>query len=890
VPRVLVELGTHNGVSYAAFCQAVARGGLATRCHAVGTWRGDAHAGLDGPDILDELRRFHDERFGAFSSLLQTTFNEALDHFEDRSIDLLHIDGLPTYEAVRRVFESWLPKLSDKAVVLFHDINVRDGDSGVARLWAELCQQYPGFAFVHGYGLGVMAVGDEVPAPIAELCELTNSAAIARIRSRFARLGEHWSMDTPERLLAHDVQHGAAVEASLGQESEPRTEAEERTAQAEGRLAEETQLRPKAEHRGAQTQKGLAKETRLRTEAEQHAAQAEKRLAQETQLRTEAEVLLSVAEQKLTEQSERLAKLERECEHLKNQHDAVLSSASWRLTGPLRKLFAALPGLRRHARRGGRLLYWIATPHRTPQRIAYMRARRGSLPTSVAGQAASAPNFVEGDAESLVYSRENSDGFMRLCEEVLKEGRIEQAEQIARTGMERCPRVSELRWFCRKLDTGRQLRSMGLFNPTVYRSVHHDLQDKQIDPWVHFLVHGLDEGRAFTNCEGVSRVLTDLRREIDFSIREFKVQAERALAAGADSEAAASLRRNRVRIGIFCSSEGNFFMQEIANLLAWGLQEQSIEVVQRDQQADCQEPLDLRIFVAPHEFFTLGLGRDWMWALDLPNTVLYNVEQLQSPWFCRALPFLLRAALVLDINFQSSEILRRVGCNAIHVMPGYVPQAVYSQPCRDVSNIELLKGYEFGCDEYNWRDRDLLEDRPIDLLFIGTSLPRRDRALHRLLGIADAHRFICVTTPEQAPKTAHNHRTTSTEINCALGQRAKIVLNIHRDWLGYFEWSRMVLQGFWQGACVVSDPCLSHPIFKPGIHYLEESTRHIGELIRWLLETRDGQEELNRIRSAGHRTAATLGSMRVALEPALEAFVALLSVGFHSSNENPRRH
>jgi len=149
----------------------------------------------------------------------------------------------------------------------------------------------------------------------------------------------------------------------------------------------------------------------------------------------------------------------------------------------------------------------------------------------------------------------------------------------------------------------------------------------------------------------------------------------------------------------------------------------------------------------------------------------------------------------------------------------------------------------------------------------------------------DTHRFICVTTPEQAPKTARNHRTTSTEINCALGQRAKIVLNIHRDWLGYFEWSRMVLQGFWQGACVVSDPCLSHPIFKPGTHYLEESTRHISELIRWLLETREGQEELNRIRSAGHRTATTLGSMRVALKPALEAFVALLSVGFHPSNE-----
>ena len=125
-PRSIVELGTHNGVSYLAFCEAVQRAKLDCRCLAVDTWRGDEHAGLYGDEIYTELKRFHDARYTGFSELLRSTFDEAVAYVPDGSVDLLHIDGLHSYEAVRHDFEAWRPKLSRKAVMLLHDTNVRE--------------------------------------------------------------------------------------------------------------------------------------------------------------------------------------------------------------------------------------------------------------------------------------------------------------------------------------------------------------------------------------------------------------------------------------------------------------------------------------------------------------------------------------------------------------------------------------------------------------------------------------------------------------------------------------------------------------------------------------------------------------------------------------------
>lgn len=211
-PRTFVELGTHSGVSYCAVCQTVDELGLDTQCVAVDTWQGDPHAGAYGSEILADLRAHHDLLYGRFSRLLQATFDDALGAFENGSIDLLHIDGNHAYEAVKHDFETWVPKVSKRGVVLFHDIAVKTGNFGVWRFWDELSARYPSFAFSHGHGLGLLCVGEDLPPELRRLVTASGEDAEATRRT-FYELGRMLTLRADaKRVIAQS--EGLANEAA----------------------------------------------------------------------------------------------------------------------------------------------------------------------------------------------------------------------------------------------------------------------------------------------------------------------------------------------------------------------------------------------------------------------------------------------------------------------------------------------------------------------------------------------------------------------------------------------------------------------------------------------------------------------------------------------------
>lgn len=195
-PSSIVELGTYRGASYFAFCQAVAKLELSTACYAVDTWKGDEHAGFFGESVYAQVEHQNDRMYSSFSRLVRSSFDDACNQFSDGSIDLLHIDGLHTYDAVRHDFEMWQPKLSDQAVVLFHDVNVRERDFGAYKFFEEIIEMHPHFSFLHCNGLGVLGVGANQNPAIQALFDASSDKTLTRaVREKFGGVGKCYSRE-----------------------------------------------------------------------------------------------------------------------------------------------------------------------------------------------------------------------------------------------------------------------------------------------------------------------------------------------------------------------------------------------------------------------------------------------------------------------------------------------------------------------------------------------------------------------------------------------------------------------------------------------------------------------------------------------------------------------
>lgn len=169
-PRRYVELGTHAGASFFAACQHMRSNGDYGEAVAIDLWTGDHQAGFYDETVFETFKLLLNRHFPRIGKFIRSYFAEAVTSFENSSIDLLHIDGLHTFNAVKEDYDTWRPKLTDNGVIVFHDTNEFQSDFGVWQFFEMVRgEAVQSFQFRHGHGLGVLAFGDATTNPAIDL-------------------------------------------------------------------------------------------------------------------------------------------------------------------------------------------------------------------------------------------------------------------------------------------------------------------------------------------------------------------------------------------------------------------------------------------------------------------------------------------------------------------------------------------------------------------------------------------------------------------------------------------------------------------------------------------------------------------------------------------------
>lgn len=160
-PENIVELGSHYGCSAFAFAQSVKDKAIDTAMYFIDTWQGDDFTQKYDNDVYTIFAETVKKYYSLQDiNMLRMTFDQAINEFEDGSIELLHIDGSHHYKDVKHDFETWLPKVKDTGVILLHDVSsdIVLGDiMGSYKYWQELKNQFEFTVdFDFSWGLGII--------------------------------------------------------------------------------------------------------------------------------------------------------------------------------------------------------------------------------------------------------------------------------------------------------------------------------------------------------------------------------------------------------------------------------------------------------------------------------------------------------------------------------------------------------------------------------------------------------------------------------------------------------------------------------------------------------------------------------------------------------------
>lgn len=374
-----------------------------------------------------------------------------------------------------------------------------------------------------------------------------------------------------------------------------------------------------------------------------------------------------------------------------------------------------------------------------------------------------------------------------------------------------------------------------LFDLDDYAALHPDITRTGLAPLVHFTDVGAREGRETLRPHGAARILHALSLRHDEDAQAFLAAFD-----AAQSEIGLDVFAATCSIVIAVHSHANYYMHPIAEALAHALRAAGCDCRLVDESDPTLRTADFPIIVAPHEFFAMP-GPAWLGQYAfLSRAILFNTEQMPSKWFAEAQRWMFSARAVLDVSFQTAMALGPA-FPALHVLPPFDDAQLEASHAAQDPTHPIFQANAKAL--FDWSDRRPLKVRVFDLFFAGFRTTERSRLFTRNAAyFANKHCFLSYSSLPGEPIRMAPESRAIFPTNLSVARNSRIVLAMHRYAVGYFEWERMVAQGFATGACVLATPSLPSPFFKAGVHYFETISRNLDKLIRWVLDTEEGAE------------------------------------------------
>lgn len=282
-------------------------------------------------------------------------------------------------------------------------------------------------------------------------------------------------------------------------------------------------------------------------------------------------------------------------------------------------------------------------------------------------------------------------------------------------------------------------------------------------------------------------------------------------------------RRAPPRIDLVTAATHPLPVIELAHSIRHALVAGGVDVELIEETLPTATPDRVAVVIAPHEVPSAFEMEPRELQRRLARTILVSTARPSSAGWRRSLPLAHLAGAVLDISDAGVTAYASVGIQARRLRLGYDP------------TIDRSTGG--------------IETRPLDVVFLGTSTPRRQRviaAAARHLSRRDIDlRFTLGPARGSTPISNYVAGVEKHELLAS----AKIVLNIHPDDDPLFEWMRAQV-ALSNGCLLVSELSSGATPLDPGRHFVSVDHGHLGGTIDRLL---DEPERLEEVRALGAR-------------------------------------